>query len=435
MTIYEQQASSIDEFFPEAVQWRRQLHRHAQPSWLEFYATGFVAEKLTQWGYTVSLGKTVIDAASILMPPAAEKLAEQYQFAVNAGIKEQYIAQAKDGCTGVVGIIKGGKPGPTVGFRFDIDSNEVIESCNKDHRPYQEGFASKQSGYAHMCGHDVHTSIGLLLARYFAANRDALKGTVKLIFQPSEEGLAGAAAMVAAGVVDDLDYLFAGHVGIALKKVGQIALNVNDFYAMSRFKVTFRGRSAHASIRPDEGKNAMLGACAAVTNLYAIARHGTGASRINVGKLEAGTTWNVIPDAATFQFETRGVTTTINNYMCNKASEVLKGAAAMYGLEMEIEKGVAAPGGVNSPELVDQGTRVAQCLPSVTEVVPTASLNCSEDITLMMERVQKLGGKATFALYGTPVGGGHHNAAFDVDEAVIANAAKFLAAMQTVVTG
>ena len=433
MANYEEQAAIIDRLFPEAVKWRRQLHRNAQPSWLEFYATGLIAEKLTEWGYTVSLGKDVVDADNILMPPSSEKLEEQYQWALAAGIKEEFIAPAKNGLTGVVAVLKGNQPGPTVGFRFDIDCNEVIEANDKDHRPAREGFMSEQRGYAHMCGHDVHTSIGLLLARYFSENRSCLNGTLKFIFQPSEEGLAGAAAMVPTGIVDDLDYLFSGHVGITLPEIGQIALNVTDFYAMSRFKVTYRGRPSHAALRPDEGKNALLGACSAVTNLYAIARHGDGASRINVGTLEAGTAWNVIPDQACFRLETRGISTEINQYMIEKANEVLKGAATMYGLEMEIELGAAAPGGVNTPELIVMGTDLARQLPSVKEIIPSAGLNASEDISLMMRRVQSQGGKAMFALFGTPVGGGHHNAAFDVDESVIGNAVKFLVAVQELV--
>ncbi len=433
MVNYEEQAAIIDRLFPEAVNWRRQLHRNAQPSWLEFYATGLIAEKLTEWGYTVTLGKDVVDADNILMPPSSEKLEEQYQWALAAGIKEEFIAPAKNGLTGVVAVLKGNQPGPTVGFRFDIDCNEVIEANDEDHRPAREGFMSEQQGYAHMCGHDVHTSIGLLLARYFSENRSSLNGTLKFIFQPSEEGLAGAAAMVPTGIVDDLDYLFSGHVGITLQEIGQIALNVTDFYAMSRFKVTYRGRPSHAALRPDEGKNALLGACSAVTNLYAIARHGVGASRINVGTLEAGTAWNVIPDQARFRLETRGISTEINQYMIEKANEVLKGAAIMYGLEMDIELGAAAPGGVNTPELIVMGTDLAGKLPSVQEIIPSAGLNASEDVSLMMRRVQSQGGKALFALFGTPVGGGHHNAAFDVDESVIGNAVKFLVAVQELV--
>ncbi|MDF2876828.1 MAG: iaaH 1 [Sporomusa sp.] len=429
MKMYLKQDEIIDEYFKEAVAWRRQLHQCPQPGWLEYYATGFIAEKLSEWGYTLSLGKNVIDPEKCILLPNDEKHNEEYQRALNFGVKEKFIAPAKGGFTGVVAVLKGAKPGPTVAFRFDIDCNEVCEASDSGHRPANQGFASQNSGYAHMCGHDVHTAMGLLLARYFSENLEAVKGTIKFIFQPNEENISGAAAMVSAGVVDDVDYLLAGHVGTSVKQIGQIATNVNNIYPVSRFEVTFCGRAAHAAIRPDEGRNALLGACVAVTNLYAIARHGNGASRVNVGTIKAGTDWNVIADRASFWLETRGATDEINNYMVSKAKEVLQGTAVMYGLELEIKPSAIACGGINSPELVVIGSSVAQSLPSVKQVLPEAGLNGSEDFTVMMERVQSRGGKAMFVLYGTPTGGGHHNAAFDVDEMVIANGAKFLAAL------
>lgn len=428
MEIYLKQAEIIDSYFQEAIKWRRQLHKCPQTAWLEYYATGFIAEKLSDWGYTLFLGKDVIDSEKQILLPNAEKHEVEYQRALKFGVKEKFIAPARGGFTGVVAVLKGDKPGPTVAFRFDIDSNEVCETNDSGHRPAREGFISQNSGCAHMCGHDAHTSIGLLLARYFSENRESLKGTIKLIFQPNEENLSGAAAMVAAGVVDDVDYLFGGHVGTSLKQIGQIAVNVNNIYPMSRFEVTYRGRAAHAAIRPDEGKNALLGACTAVTNLYAIARHGNGASQINVGIMTAGTDWNVIPDRASFRLETRGATDEINDYMVSRAKEILNGVALMYGLELEITPAAVACGGTNSPDLVALGSKVAQVLPSVKQLLPEAGLNGSEDFTAMMERVQSRGGKAMFVLYGTPTAGGHHNAAFDIDETVIANGAKFLAA-------
>jgi aminobenzoyl-glutamate utilization protein A len=153
-----------------------------------------------------------------------------------------------------------------------------------------------------------------------------------------------------------------------------------------------------------------------------------------VGTLEAGTTWNVIPDRAYFRMETRGVTNEISEYMTNKAHEVLKGAAAMYDLGLEIKPAAVALSAANSPELIELGVKVAKGLPSVTEILPEVAFNASEDVTLMIERVQSQGGKAMFALFGTPIFGGHHNAAFDVDETVIADAAEFLAKMQEAVT-
>lgn len=418
----------------DAVHWRQSLHRCPQPAWLEFYATAFVAEKLASWGYKLSLGRDIIKEGEQLLLPAPEVLQAEFDRAAAAGAKLEFLEPARGGFTGVVATLQGALPGPTVAFRFDIDSNEVTESDDSSHRPAAAGFRSANPGFAHMCGHDVHAATGLLLAQYFAVNRQKIKGTVKFIFQPNEENLSGAAAMVAAGVVDDVDVLLGGHVGLALKKLGQICFNVRGFMALSRYEVTFTGRPTHAALRPDEGKNAMLGACAAVTNLYAIARHGLGASRINVGTLSAGTTWNVIPDRACFRMETRGVTNEINRYMSDKAKEVIRGAAAMYDLGVEIKPAAVALSATNSSELVEQATNLARTLPGVTEVVPEADFGASEDVTLMIKRVQARGGKAMFALFGTPTAGGHHNAAFDVDETVMSNAAEFMVKMYEAVT-
>ncbi len=416
--------------YEEAVQWRRQLHRNPQPAWLEFYATGFVAEKLAAWGYDLLLGKDIIEADKRVVVPDRQTLEAEYGRAVRSGIKEKFIAAARGGYTGVVGVLKGALPGPVVGFRFDIDSLEILESSDPSHRPAAQGFVSQNPGYAHMCGHDVHTAMGLLLARHFAENRETLRGTVKFVFQPNEENLGGAVAMVEKKVVDDLDFLFGGHVGINMKRVGQIAMNVKGFMALSRFEVTYSGRAAHAALRPNEGKNALLGACAAVTNLYAIARHADGASRVNVGVMQAGSAWNIIPDRAYFRMETRGMTNEINEFMAWKAREVLEGAAKMYGLALEIKPAATALSAESSPELIELGTSIAEKLPSTARVIQEVAFNASEDVTVMMERVQSRGGKALFVLFGAPVGGGHHSTTFDVDERVIRNGAEFLAAMQ-----
>jgi aminobenzoyl-glutamate utilization protein A len=425
---------SIVVHYPEAVEWRRTLHKCPQPSWLEFFATAFVAEKLTGWGYDVKQGRDVVAEDKLLLLPDAEKLQEEYNRALKAGANEKFLAPAKGGFTGVMATLRGDQPGPVIGFRFDIDSNEVTESHDRTHMPARQGFVSQNPGYAHMCGHDIHTATGLLLAKYFADNRKTLKGTVKLIFQPNEENLSGAAPMIEKGILDDLDYILGGHIGLSVKETGHIAFNVHSFLALSRFEVTFTGRPTHAAASPEQGKNAMLGACNAITNLFAIARHSQGATRINVGTLQAGSTWNVIPEKAYFRMETRGVTNELNEYMVQKASDVIEGAAKMYDLAVEIKPAAMAVVAQSSPELIALADRVAKTLPSVKQVVPSAPFNASEDITLMMERVQQKGGKALITLFGTPTHGGHHNSTFDAEEAVIRNAAEFYAALQKEIT-
>lgn len=418
---------------PAAIEWRRALHRCPQPAWLELFATAFIAEKLAAWGYEIKMGRDIIGQQ--LLPPSADQLARAYRQAIAAGASEKYLAPAKHGHTGVVAILKGDRPGPVVGFRFDIDANEIDETTDPGHRPVREDFASANPGCAHLCGHDAHAAIGLLLAKHLADNRAALRGTVKLIFQPNEELLGGAAAIIASGIVDDLDYLLSGHIGLALKETGHICLNVHSFMALSRFEVTYTGRPSHAALRPDEGQNALLGSCAAITGLYAIARHGLGASRINVGYHQAGATWNVIPEKAFFRFETRGVTNEINAYMVEKAHAIIRGAAQMHGLGVEIVPAAVASVAENTPALIALAEKTAATLPGIKHIVPSVAFNASEDVTLLMQHVQNRGGQALVALFGTPVGGGHHNSSFDIDEQVIANAATFYSAMLEAIQG
>lgn len=415
--------------FPEAVKWRRDLHSHPQPPWLEFYATGYVTEKLVEWGYSVALGQNIISSDAQMLPPDPDKANFEFDRAIKAGIKEEFIISAKGGFTGAVATIKGARPGPVVAFRFDIDSNEVVESASESHRPAKEGFASSFRGYAHMCGHDSHTAMGLLLAKYFADHQDKIHGTVKLIFQPNEENMSGAVAMADKGVVDDVDFMLGGHVGLNLKELGNIAFNIHSFMALSRYEVTYTGRPSHAALRPNEGSNALQGACMAVTNLFAIPRHGQGASRINVGRIEAGSAWNVIAEKAYFQLETRGVTNAVNEYMVEKAMAVIEGTAKMYGLSFETKLAATGLEGQGDRELIELGTRVANSLPSVTKVWPEVGFDASEDFTVFMERVQKRGGKAMFAIFGTPIQGGHHNSTFDIDERVMRNGVEFFTAL------
>ena len=240
--------------------------------------------------------------------------------------------------------------------------------------------------------------------------------------------------MVGKAVVDDLDYLFGGHVGVGLGELGHISLDVHGFLAMTRFEVNFTGRSAHAAGNPEQGKNALHGACAAITNLLAIARNAQGATRVNVGTIQAGTTWNVIPEKACFRMETRGENNATNEYMVKRTYEIIEGAAKMHDLNYEIKPAAVCFGGQNSPEMIVLAEKVANKLSSIKEIVPKWNLSGSEDFTVFMDRVQKRGGKALYAIFGTPTYGGQHNSKFNIDEKVIANGAEFFLAMHREVT-
>ncbi len=156
-----------------------------------------------------------------------------------------------------------------------------------------------------------------------------LNGVIKLIFQPAEEGTRGARAMVAAGVVDDVDYFTAIHIGTGVP-AGTVVCGGDNFMATTKFDVQFSGVAAHAGGKPEDGRNALLAAAQAALGLHAIPPHSAGASRVNVGVMQAGTGRNVVPSSALLKVETRGESEAINQYVFERAQHVVAGAAAMY---------------------------------------------------------------------------------------------------------
>ena len=266
----------------------------------------------------------------------------------------------------------------------------------------------------HACGHDAHTAIGLGLATLIIENRESLRGRIKLIFQPAEEGARGAKSMVDAGVVEDVDYFIASHIGIGVA-FNHFVASSDGFLASSKLDVGFRGVSAHAGGHPEEGKNAMLAAAAAVSNLHSIPRHSDGATRINVGELHSGSGRNIIPDSAELKMELRGETTALNEYMKNYTEEIIKGAASMHQVDYDINLVGEAIGAKGSPELAEILKQSAESKGLISRSTDS-SITVSEDATYFIDAVQKQGGYATYCIFGTDLAAGHHNEKFDIHE-------------------
>lgn len=411
----------------EMVARRRDIHRHPEPGWTEFRTASLVASKLTELGYTVKTGTETVNPKYMMGVPDAQKLQAEQQRAISQGADPDWVQKMTGGLTGVIGIMKFSDDGPTVGLRFDMDSNDVQEAGDDAHRPAKEGFASVNANAMHACGHDGHTTVGLAVAEILAKLKDELHGTIKLVFQPAEEGVRGARAMVENGDVDDVDYMLGAHFGFKMKTTGSIACNVKGFLATSKYDAQFTGVSAHAGAAPEKGKNALLAAACAALNLHAIPRHSAGASRINVGVLNAGSVRNAIADHALIQLETRGGTSAINEYMENETLRVLKAAAAMYDVQLKITKMGGAAGGNNSPELAAFIEAKAKSLGIFNKVVGACDFGASEDFSYFMERVQQNGGQAAYMMVGADLAAGHHNCRFDFDEKALGNSAKIIA--------
>ncbi len=409
------------------IERRRDLHQYPEAAWTEFRTAAFVADMLTELGYEVSVGADTIAEAGMMGVPTNTVLAEHMERAIAQGANPNWVEKMAGGKTGVVGVLKFAKPGPVVGLRFDMDANDAIEATEKKHRPAKDGFCSINQGAMHACGHDGHTSVGLAVAEILMKLKDELAGSVKLIFQPAEEGVRGAKAMVEKGIVDDVEYMLGAHFGFQMKKTGQLACNVTGFLATSKYDAEFTGLPAHAGAAPETGKNALLAAAVAAVNLHAISRHSDGVSRINVGILNAGSGRNVIPANAVIKLETRGATSKINHYMIAEATKVIKAAAMMYDVEVEITEMGGAAGGNNSVKLADTITKTAERLGIFEEIVPICNFGASEDFSYFMERVQEKGGQAAYMMIGADLAAGHHDSYFDFDERALNLATKMIA--------
>ncbi|KAA8672800.1 amidohydrolase [Pantoea dispersa] len=414
---------------PQMQTWRRDLHQFAESGWLEFRTATLVAEELHRLGYQLQLGREVIDADARMGLPSAEVLAQQEARALQQGALPQWLPHFSGGFCGVVATLDTGRPGPVMGFRVDMDALDQTESATADHLPTREGFASCNPGMMHACGHDGHTTIGLALAGVLMAMKHQLSGRIKLIFQPAEEGVRGAKAMVAAGVLDDVDLFTAIHLGTGVPP-GEIVCGSDSFLATTKLDVRFTGVGAHAGGKPEEGRNALLAAAQATLALHTLPQHSGGVARVNVGVLQAGSGRNVVPDVALMKVETRGASNQVNDDIYQQALRVIAGAAAMYGVEHEVTLMGGARSCTPSPAWVSFIHQQAEALGLFSSVIDSKQQAAgSEDATYMMERVQQRGGQASYVIFGCELAAGHHNARFDFDEAVMATAVQMLATL------
>lgn len=395
---------------------RRDFHQHAEVGWTEFRTASMVADTLDKLGFEVLVGDQVMQPDYMMGVPSAEILDEQKDRAIAQGALRPWVDKMTGGKTAVVGIMKFSDDGPVVGFRADMDANDVTESIATSHRPFKEGFSSVNPGAHHGCGHDGHSAMALSVAEILAGLRKELRGTIKMIFQPAEEGLRGARPIAESGILDDVDYLLGLHLGASnIKQLGQVACQVKGWQASTKFDVEFMGVSAHAAGDTETGRNALQAAATALLHLHAMPRHSKGISKIHVGTLNGGTGRNVIADCAVMKVETRGETEEINRYTYTQAIQIIQAAAQMYGVSATIKECGYAAGFTTDEDFVAFIKPIAERLGQF-EVLPYGISGGSEDYTTLMERVQRHQGQTTFIRLGTDFYGPAHNPLFDFNE-------------------
>jgi amidohydrolase len=242
---------------------------------------------------------------------------------------------------GCVCDIRGGRPGPVMGFRADMDALDLIESNAPDYLSVKDGFRSAREGKMHACGHDFHCTILLGLAKVLAAHQGELKGTVRLLFQPGEEGFGGAQRMIDAGALDGLDRVFALHVWPKLP-VGKIAFRPGVFLAsISKLKVVVTGKGGHGAMPHLATDQVLIGAKMICDLQEIVARRidPLEPAVLSICYVHAGepAADSVIPRTLEFRGTIRTLSEATQKKMGEEIRRILENRARMEGQEVKVE--------------------------------------------------------------------------------------------------
>lgn len=397
----------------EIVARRRQIHAIPEAGWTEFIATARATEYFEALGFKVRIGREVIDPVFIRGRNAEEvELSEEKARA--AGVSETLLARMS-GITGMVATFDTGRPGRTIAIRVELDALYMDEPEDSAHIPYREGFTSMRRGVMHACGHDGHQAVAYALADFVIANKERLNGSIKFIFQPGEEGSRGAYPMVKSGALDDVDLLLCSHIALDLP-AGTVVSAAGKFLCTTKIDFIFEGAASHAGMQPQVGHNALLAAADAALLLMALPRHSEGMTRVNVGTLHAGEGRNIVASHAKIEVEVRGESEAINHQLTSIAIQRAEGCAMAFGVGCRhLIMGEAVdfvPDDAVTQMIAVCARRARRC----KDVLPPAPLNSSDDATLMIRRVQSMGGKAGYFLVGAALPGENEHANVDFAE-------------------
>ncbi len=375
---------------PKLIAWRRDFHQHPELGFQEYRTADIVARHLNALGIEVRTGV---------------------------------------GKTGVVGIIEGNSPGPVVLLRFDMDALPITEATGLP-------FASEYDGRMHACGHDGHTAIGLGVAELLSLTRESWRGTVKLLFQPAEEGLGGAKATIQDGVLEHPtpSAAFALHLWNQFP-LGKLVVQPGPLMAAAdHFTITITGHGGHGAV-PEDTVDALLVGAQAVSALHHIisrniSPHDTAV--LSIGRFHAGGAFNVIAEQAYLEGTLRTFHPAVRDRLIHRMEEVLQGVAAAYGAtaSLEINEEEFTPAVINDETMAAIAHEAAKRIVPEEQIVQIKPIMVSEDMAEIMNRVP-----GCYILLGAEPAGGakgpHHNPRFDIHEDALPIAAAVMAAIAT----
>jgi amidohydrolase len=369
----DQIAAEVQELASELVAIRRDVHQHPELGFKEVRTAALISKSLAESGFRV---------------------------------------QAEVGGTGVVGILEGGAPGPTLAIRADIDALPVSELTGLP-------FASR-NGSMHACGHDGHIAIALIAARLLARHRMQLRGRVEFVFQPAEEITQGALAMLGDRVFDQPkpDRVIGLHIWNQLPS-GTVSVNRGTVFASAdAIRITVRGKGGHGAM-PHRSIDPVVAASLIVAAAQTVVSREVPPNEMGVltfGQIHGGSAPNVIPDQVVLEGTVRAYRPEIRDAILGAIERIARSTAQGLRAEASFERMYGSPPVVNNPEVAEWLAGVASQVVGADRVGEHDPVSVGDDMAEFLNRVPG----CYFMVGGAKPGAeNHHNARFDFDEACL----------------
>ena len=329
------------------------------------------------------------------------------------------------GKTGVVAVLEGGRPGPVALLRFDMDALPIQEETGAE-------YASVNPGVMHACGHDGHIAIGLSVARILHTYQANLAGTVKFIFQPAEEGLGGAEAMIAEGALENpkADFCLALHLWNE-RPYGWLGISPGPVMTAGElFKIRVTGKGGHGAL-PHLAKDPVLAAATIVTTIQSVASRNVSplqSAVVSVTAIHGGETFNVIPPRIEMQGTIRTFEPEVRSRVTERFQEILAGVAQAMDCQVEVEITSLTPPVINERRITTEVQQIAGQLFPKFNMDKDFRTMVSEDMAFVMEEVP-----GCFFFVGSAnsekgLDAPHHHPKFDIEEGALEAATAFMSA-------
>ncbi|HBB35768.1 MAG TPA: amidohydrolase [Cyanobacteria bacterium UBA8803] len=363
---------------PQLIEWRRHLHQRPELGFQEQQTAEFISEKLQAWGIEHQTG----------------------------------IAK-----TGIVATIASDRPGPVLAIRADMDALPIQEENDVPYR-------SQHQGIMHACGHDGHTAIALGTTYYLSRHREDFVGTVKIIFQPAEEGPGGAKPMIEAGVLKnpDADAIIGLHLWNNLP-LGTVGVRSGALMAaVECFRCTILGKGGHGAM-PHQTVDSIVVSAQVINALQTIVARNVDpldSAVVTVGTFQAGTALNVIADSAKLSGTVRYFNPKMEGYLGKRIEQTIAGICHSQGASYELDYWQLYPPVINNPQMAELVRSVAsEVVETPLGIVPECQTMGGEDMSFFLNAIP---GCYFFLGSANPVKDlayPHHHPRFDFDEVAL----------------